>query len=132
MEKYLLHAKLTLHALDEFLLDVIERLRGSLAGVRGETAHLKVIGLAEGAYGVANLVSSGSPAELSAPSHATVREADVIVNARVALDPESLTQHVQQAIAGATAQCSAKAEFRQTQSFRPGRPTPTHRYADAV
>lgn len=119
-------------ALDPFLLDVIGGLRDSLSQARGETAHLKVIGLAEGAYGVANLVSSASPAELSIASAATVREADVIVNARVAIDPELLVGHVERAIAAAVAMRGATAEFRQTQSFRPGRPVPTHRFAEAV
>jgi G3E family GTPase len=119
-------------SLDPFLLDVIGRLRESLKGAVAETAHLKVIGLADGAYGVANLVSSASPAELSIASGATVREADVIVNARVAIDPAELVGHVERAIAGATGTRGATAEFRQTQSFRPGRPVPTHRFADAV
>lgn len=119
-------------ALDSLLLDVIERMRTSLAEARGETAHLKVIGMAEGAYGVANLVSSSSPAELSIASHVTVREADVIVNARVAIDPALLVGHVERAIAAATQSRAARAVFRQTQSFRPGRPVPTHRFADAV
>ena len=36
--------------------------------IDAETAHLKAIGMAEGLYGVANLVSSFSPPELSLPS----------------------------------------------------------------
>jgi hypothetical protein len=119
-------------SLDPFLLDVIGRLRVALSQAGAEPAHLKVIGMADGSYGVANLVSSGTPAELSIASNATVREADLIVNARVAIDPESLVAHVRQAIEQASASRGATAEFRQTQSFRPGRPVPTHRFADAV
>src|SRR5438552_3128906 len=49
--------------LDALLLDIISRLRDSLAAIEAETAHLKAIGMADGLYGVANLVSSFSPPE---------------------------------------------------------------------
>src|SRR5207302_104774 len=71
--------------LDELLLAIVGRLQTALAGSRQEVAHLKAIGLWEGFFGVANLVSSRSRPELSLPSRSQVREADVIVNARVAM-----------------------------------------------
>ena len=113
--------------LDELLLDIVTRLQASLSGIDAETAHLKTIGMADGLYGVANLVSSFSPPELSLPSRARVKEAEVVVNARVATAPETLTDHVERAVRAAAAAKSASATFRQTQSFRPGRPVPTHR-----
>jgi hypothetical protein len=76
---------------------------------------------------VANLVSSFSPPELSLPSRGQVKEAQLVVNARVATAPETLTDHVEQAVHKACAVRGAKAAFQQTQSFRPGRPVPTHR-----
>ena len=118
-------------ALDELLMDVVRRLQKALAS-EGEVAHLKVIGLSEGAFGVANLVSSGTQAEMSLPSRGQEKEADVIVNARVAMDPAVLEASVKQAVEAACTARGARAEFRQTQSLRPGRPTPTHRYAHAV
>ncbi|HZT82573.1 MAG TPA: GTP-binding protein [Gemmataceae bacterium] len=119
-------------ALDEALLEVVRRLREALGGLGGEVAHLKVIGLGESSFGVANLVSSGSEPELSLPSHGRVKEADVIVNARVALDPAALEQEVRKAVTAVCQSRGVRAEFRQSQSLRPGRPTPTHRYASAV
>jgi Ni2+-binding GTPase involved in maturation of urease and hydrogenase len=119
-------------ALDELLLDIVRRLQGPLQQLGAEVAHLKVIGLWEVLFGVANLVASGTQPELSLPSRSQVREADVIVNARVALDPAVLEREVKQAVAAACQARQAQAEFRQTQSLRPGRPTPTHRYAAAV
>src|SRR5206468_12037514 len=50
--------------LDDLLLDIISRLQTSLAQIDAETAHLKAIGMADGLYGVANLISSFSPPEL--------------------------------------------------------------------
>jgi hypothetical protein len=114
-------------ALDDLLLDIIARLRDSLAEIDAETAHLKAIGMADGLYGVANLVSSFSPPELSLPSKGQVREAQLVVNARVATAPETLTEHVENAVRAACSARGATATFHQTQSFRPGRPVPTHR-----
>jgi len=113
--------------LDELLLAIVRNLRSSLAELGAETAHLKTIGMADGIYAVANLVSSFSPAELSLASGAKVKEAQVVVNARVATDPEVLTEKVTAAVLAACNARSAVASFVQTQSFRPGRPVPTHR-----
>jgi G3E family GTPase len=118
-------------SLDDFLLDVLNRLHACTIGVKAEVAHLKAIGLWQGTFGVANLVSTRTVPELSLPSHAQVQEADVIVNARVALDPATLDQFVQSVVEAACTAVRASGEFRKTQSFRPGRPTPTHRYAEA-
>ncbi|HUG89420.1 MAG TPA: GTP-binding protein [Planctomycetaceae bacterium] len=115
-------------ALDELLLEVVGGLRDRLASIGAETAHLKTIGLWEGFFGVANLVSSDSPPELSLPSHCNVSDLDLIVNARVACDPAILEEHVRSTIEAACERRGATPAFRQTQSFRPGRPVPTHRY----
>ena len=48
----------------------------------------------------------------------------------VAIDPAVLQQHVEQAVQTVAGELNCQAEFRQTQSFRPGRPVPTHRFAD--
>jgi hypothetical protein len=88
--------------------------------------------MADGLYGVANLVSSFSPPELSLPSKGQVREAQLVVNARVATDPQTLTQQVEQAVHEACSAAQAKATFQQTQAFRPGRPVPTHRILEPV
>jgi G3E family GTPase len=117
--------------LDGLLLDVVKRLAATLRGRGAEIAHLKVIGLADGAFGVANVVSSGTEAELSLPSHAQTAEADVIVNARVAVDPAELEKLVRLTMADVSAGNKAKADTKTMASFRPGRPTPTHRYATA-
>jgi Ni2+-binding GTPase involved in maturation of urease and hydrogenase len=114
-------------SLDELLLDIISTLQASLAEIDAEPAHLKAIGMADGLYGVANLVSSFSPPELSLPSRGQARSAELVVNARVATAPETLTDHVMRAVGAACSAHGAIAEFRQTQSFRPGRPVPTHR-----
>jgi G3E family GTPase len=114
-------------SLDALLMGIIEQLRRQLAESAAETAHLKIIGMAPDGHGVANLVSSDSPVELSLASDCQARQADLIVNARVAMDPAGLESHVRQAVALVAEQLPASVTFRQVQSFRPGRPVPTHR-----
>ncbi|MEE2685368.1 MAG: GTP-binding protein [Planctomycetota bacterium] len=116
-----------LFELDGLLMGIIEQLRSQLAESGAETAHLKTIGMAQDGHGVANLVSSDSPAELSLPSDCRTRQVDLIINARVAMDPVELESQVHQAVTLVVEQLPARARFRQTQSFRPGRPVPTHR-----
>lgn len=113
---------------DALLLDAIHRLRAALADC-GEVAHLKVSGISAAAFAVANLVSSAARPELSLPSHASARELDLTLNARAALDPVDLEAAVRRAVADACAAAGAAADVRTLQRFRPGRPTPTHRYA---
>ncbi len=115
--------------LDAMLLEIVTRLQRVLDGEQAETAHLKVIALYEGFYGVANLIDRHSPPELSLPSHCEARMADMVINARVAIDPERLEHHVIDAVESVATALHAKLTWRRTQSFRPGRPVPTHRLA---
>lgn len=116
-------------SLDDLLLAVIQQLREQFAELQVETAHLKAIGIWEGSHGVANLVSSESLAELSLASDCQTNQVSLIVNARVAMDPEELQKQVGQAIEVIAGQFDACPGEAQTQSFRPGRPVPTHRLA---
>ena len=119
-------------ALDQLLLDVVNGLKQALQTAGAEVAHLKAIGLWEGFFGVANLVSSSDDAVLSLPSRCEVKETDLIVNARVGIDPAELQKLVEKVVKDVcTARGAAQSEAK-TQSFRPGRPTPTHRYATAI
>jgi len=118
-------------AVDPLLLEVVSVLKETLARAGGEVAHLKAIGLSEGAFGVANLVASTALPDLSLPARSEERELDLIVNARVALDPARIAEEVRRAVTAATTVRGATATFHTVQSFRPGRPQPTHRYAAA-
>ncbi len=117
--------------LDAFLLQTVSALRQAFQAMGTEVAHLKAIGLQQLSFGVANLVSSASEPELSLASHGKVQEAEVIVNARVAADPAFLDVKVREVLGRICRQHGARAVFQSVQSFRPGRPQPTHRYAEA-
>ncbi len=117
--------------LDDLLLDLIRGLKERLVKDGLEVAHLKLIGLSPAAFGVANLVSRDLPPELSLASHASTRNVDLVVNARVACDPVQLGKHVEETIREICALRQASPEFGAVQMFRPGRPQPTHRMTAA-
>lgn len=118
--------------LDAVLTAILRELAGVCRTLGGEVAHLKLIGMDDaGAFGVGNVVSNETEAKLSLPSNIRPREADLIVNARVAIDPAVLEAEVRRVVSAACAEAGVTAEFRAAQSLRPGRPVPTHRYAAA-
>jgi Ni2+-binding GTPase involved in maturation of urease and hydrogenase len=117
--------------LDGLLLEVVAGLREAFQGRGVEVAHLKVIGLRDVSFGVANLVSCSAQPELSLPARGSVTDAELIVNARVAADPALLEEQVRRTVTEVSQRHQARAEFLSMQSFRPGRPQPTHRYATA-
>ena len=109
------------------MLELVRRLRATLADQNAEPAHLKVLGVADGESAIANLVGSGVEAELSLASSAQAASAQLIVNARVAIDPEILTRLVEGDVAALAVARGLRHEISHMQSFRPGRPMPTHR-----
>jgi hypothetical protein len=118
--------------LDALLTAILRELAGVCRMLGGEVAHLKLIGMDDaGAFGVGNVVSSDTEPKLSLPSGIRPREADLIVNARVAMDPAVLETEVRRVVAGECAKAGVLPAFRAAQSLRPGRPVPTHRYETA-
>ncbi len=116
--------------LDTFLMDLIGRLHGRLLMSSAEAAHLKVIGLCEGSYAVANLVSNATGPELSLASNSRTPSANVVVNARVATDPVELEMIVREELAATSLELDLTHTVVSLQSFRPGRPVPTHRIVE--
>ncbi len=113
--------------LDALMMKLIERLQSQLVQAGSETAHLKVIGMTNGQTGVVNLISNQSAPKLSLASQATTSNAELVINARVSIDPEILANLVQSSLTEIAQQFAAAVVIRQSQSFRPGRPVPTHR-----
>jgi G3E family GTPase len=129
-------ARLTADApfdLDALLTALLSDLAGACRALGGEVAHLKLIGMDDAsAFAVGNLVSSDTAPKLSLPSGLKPTAADLIVNARVAVDPAALEVQVKRATTERCAALGVRAEFRTSQSLRPGRPVPTHRYETAA
>ena len=114
--------------LDELLVDLIDNVRRRLLAAGAEPAHLKVLGEARGEAAVANLVGSEADVELSVESGVRTAAAELIVNARVAADPERLELLVRDALRDIADEFAVRHEFRGVQRCRPGRPVPTHRH----
>ena len=113
--------------LDGLLVRYVERLARACELAGAEPAHLKVLGAADGATAIANLVSSSAGVELSVASGATTSAAELTVNARVAFDPEALAELVESEAASLAEDEGLHHEIADMQRFRPGRPVPTHR-----
>jgi G3E family GTPase len=118
--------------LDRFLIELLGHLHQGLIEADAEAAHLKVIGMAEGVYAVANLVSNSDRPVLSLPSRWQGSEVDLVINARVAIAPEVLETMIRMALAEKAAEIRSQADVVSLQSFRPGRPVPTHRLSRSV
>ncbi len=118
--------------LDSLLTVILGELASVCRSLGGEVAHLKLIGMDDAsAFAVGNVVSSDTAPKLSLPSGLHPLAADLIVNARVAIDPTVLEAEVKRVVVAECAKAGVIAEFRTSQSLRPGRPVPTHRYPAA-
>lgn len=113
--------------LDSFLLSLVQRLHQTLIHQDAEAAHLKVIGMTDGVYAVSNLISNETQPVLSLASQWSGTEFDLVLNARVAIDPENLEDWIRTALKDEATLYSATAQIHSLQCFRPGRPVPTHR-----
>ncbi|MCA9191776.1 MAG: cobalamin biosynthesis protein P47K [Planctomycetales bacterium] len=112
---------------DDFLLDLVSQLQQDFIRENVEIAHLKVIGLAEGVYAVANVVSNVDQPQLSLPAQWQGSHFELVVNARVATSPEQLESLVRKGLESQAERYSARVSIQGLQCFRPGKPVPTHR-----
>jgi Ni2+-binding GTPase involved in maturation of urease and hydrogenase len=114
-------------SLDDAVVALVRHLQDALASANAEPAHLKVMGQGVDGWAVANLVSSSGPVELSQVSGTSTANAELTVNARVATAPDQLSRIVEQQTQVIAKQFAAVYRIENMQSFRPGRPQPTHR-----
>ncbi|GIW98824.1 MAG: hypothetical protein KatS3mg111_2157 [Pirellulaceae bacterium] len=113
--------------LDGLLMELITDIQSRIVQQDGEIAHLKILGMADGNYAVVNSVTRYHPPEVSLASHAMVRQANVVINARVGTDPVKLERLVREAVAELSDRRGMLSSLDTLQSFRPGRPVPVHR-----
>lgn len=113
--------------LDSLLVQLVERIQTNQISQSGEVAHLKAIGFADGRFAVVNLISSDSKPTLSVASNSELTRTELVINARIAIDPAQLKEVVQSSLEQVCSEGNLTHEIRTLQSFRPGRPVPTHR-----
>ncbi len=94
----------------------------------GEIAHLKASAMAGDTQAVASVVSNLSALEIGLKAGRPVSgDVHLIVNARVAMDPDALARLCQSGIEIIASEHRLAVQWGALQSLRPGRPTPTHR-----
>lgn len=114
--------------LDRLSVALVDDLREQFQKIQAEPGHLKVLcGDGDGSVSVANLIDGDSSTVLSVAAERQVSSADAVINARVRLAPAELQQLVEATVRRAGTTVSASAQIQQIESFRPGRPVPTHR-----
>ncbi len=116
------------------LTQLAREIQRRLAGA--EIAHLKMTLSPDGGLGdiaVINLVRSDFVPELSLRLEAPVRAGQLIINCRAEADPDSIRTAVRAAVADLPATFPGlTAQLDHLESFRPGKPQPTHRDATAA
>ena len=119
-------------AIDTLLCHVVAGIDRALQQRGAEAAHVKALALADGRCAVANLIGTGLGCELSRPSDHAAHEIELVVNARVLAEPDTLITVVHGVLGAVAARYHATLSPGKTSAFRPSRPVPTHRYDVAL
>jgi len=112
---------------------LMETLRDRLRARNAEIAHLKLFLAATGGALVSSLTSAaGEPTLLTHGSiETTAKNAELVLNARVHLDPEILREEIERALRKLDT-FGVEIRFQKMEAFRPSRPQPTHRYTRTI
>ena len=120
---------------EKFLKDLAGGIRLRLGTAGAEVAHLKMTLATAGRPGklaAVNVVRNDFAAELATRLEEPVRGGQLIINLRVEADPALLERVVRQALAAAAgAFATLHFKLEHLEHFRPGKPTPTHRFERA-
>ena len=121
---------------DKFLKRVASEVQKQLLARKAEVAHLKMtlspdVGL-PGEIAVVNLVRNDFVPELSLKLESPVTGGQLIINLRAEAAPDILGTMVREALAASVkAFPTLNATLDHLEHFRPGKPTPTHRFKTA-
>ena len=117
---------------DRFLKELAGEVQTRLRAEGAEVAHLKMTLSPEGGLGqigVVNLVRNDYVPELSMTLEQPVERGQLIINLRAEAAPAFLGRVVRQSVeAAASAVATLEAQLDHLEHFRPGKPTPTHRF----
>ena len=118
-------------AADQFTRELVLAISKRLLDRRAEAAHLKVLLQTEAGASVANFVGSHATVTVSTALDAQVRGGQLVINARVHLDPAALRTETEAALTQTLARLGLRGAALDATWFRPGRPVPTHRFTPA-
>ncbi len=115
--------------LDSFASTLVRSIADEIVGDdANQIAHVKASVLAGDSQSVANVVSNQSEVDMGLTSGRTTDGTlQIVVNARVAMDPACLEAVCRDSVLALAASNGIQIESIQAQSLRPGRPEPTHR-----
>ncbi len=119
--------------LDTLAHDIVASVAERIAARNeGQIAHLKVSVLGGDAQAVASVVSNDTGVDIGLAANRSVSgRIQMIVNARVSIDPQVLEEICRQRVSGLAESRRLEVESISAHSLRPGRPTPTHRVTQA-
>jgi len=111
--------------------EFLEAMRGELRARSAEIAHLKLYITAKGGHVAGNLTSNDGSLSVRGSLDDSVREAALLINARVHDHPDPLRATVERCLRQVTGD-RIEATITNMRSFFPGRPEPTYRYQAVV
>ena len=116
-------------SLDQIVVDLVRSIADSIEESNGQIAHLKASVHSDDSQAVASIVSNQqTDVDVGLMSGRDVDgDLQIIVNARVAIDPEILCRICESNVRGITSKYDCQIATLNAHSLRPGRPTPTHR-----
>ncbi|MBI2301594.1 MAG: cobalamin biosynthesis protein P47K [Armatimonadetes bacterium] len=117
---------------DALAAELLEDVRRQFVARDAEVGHVKLLLTTAAGTVRGNLVSTAGPADMLGSLGAPATEATLTFNARVTVAPEELSSLVCEAIGRVAGRYGAEADIQRLASFRPGRPRPTHRFAEVV
>jgi Ni2+-binding GTPase involved in maturation of urease and hydrogenase len=117
---------------DALIAALMEDVRAACERRGAQVGHVKLLLETGTASASASLVSADGPVARRGHLGDAVTDAMLTFNARVTVAPEELRDLVTEALQRVAAAHGAVAEVERLQSFRPGRPMPTHRFAQPV
>ena len=115
--------------INRMIREFLGELRREMHEEKLEITHLKVYGVSESDWVKASLTSTDGPIELNREMTSRPTQINLIINARVLVDPGRLRQLVATNLERIAANYKATLSDLKTESFSPARPRPTFRMA---
>ncbi|MEC8474548.1 MAG: cobalamin biosynthesis protein P47K, partial [Planctomycetota bacterium] len=114
--------------LDHLASGLVRRVASMVTDAGGEIAHVKVSVLGGDCQAVANVVANDLQVDVGLAAKRSVSGSlQIVINARVALEPQELEEICHDAVGEVTSSYDATLEVGLSHALRPGRPVPTYR-----
>jgi len=117
---------------DQLLYKLIARIQERLQTAGAEIAHLKGLLHTSAGLSACQVVHLTGQPQLTRSSAQAVQEAQLVLNARVASDPEVLWQAVKESVERTLTEHQVEIEWQTVERFRPARPVPVMRFPEAI